>query len=314
MPNPKSNTCHSLATVLQYCATMEEQIKSFLDWLQNTKSYSRNTVEAYHNDLNQFLDFATGVRPQINHWNRVDKGILLSFVQYLKDRGYTPSSAARKIAVIKTFFHYLVSYSIVNDDPTATLGSPKVQKRAPQILSPEDIERLMVAVANRSNPKGFRDRAILEVLYATGVRVTELVSLDVESVDLENKTIQCAMSGGKKRVIPISERAANALDDYLRRGRSAFATQDDKRALFVNPHGERLTRQGLWLIIKEYVGDARISVPVTPHTLRHSFAVHQLNSGADLQSVQRLLGHANMTTTQMYVRLSGQSKQSAVEE
>jgi integrase/recombinase XerD len=290
-------------SVLQCCPTMKEQIQAFLEWLKNTKGYSRNTVEAYHNDLNQFLNFATGERPQINHWNRVDKGILLSFVQYLKDRGYTASSAARKIAVIKTFFHYLVNHAIVTDDPTATLGSPKVQKRVPQILSPVEIDRLMTAVANRSNPKGFRDRAILEMLYATGVRVTELVSFDVGSVDLESKTAQCAMSDNKQRVIPMSERATEALSDYLKRGRTAFVTKDDERALFVNPHGDRLTRQGLWLIIREYVKDAGITIPVTPHTLRHSFAVHQLNNGADMQSVQRLLGHANVATTQAYARM-----------
>lgn len=281
---------------------MEEQIKTFLDWLQNTKSYSRNTVEAYNNDLNQFLNFATGARPQINHWNRVDKGMLLSFIQYLKDRGYTPSSAARKIAVIKTFFHYLVSHSIVTDDPTATLGSPKVVKRAPQILSTQEIDRLMNVVASRIDEKGLRDRAILELLYASGMRVTELVSLNIHSVDLQAKTVQC-VDQDKRRMIPINQRTADALIDYLERGRRKFVVRDDELALFANPHGERLTRQGLWLIIKEYVKEAGITIPVTPHTLRHSFAVHQLNSGADLQSVQRLLGHANVATTQLYTRL-----------
>jgi len=282
---------------------MEEQIKTFLDWLEHPKAYSRNTVEAYRNDLNQLMNFATSERPQVNHWNRVDKGVLLSFVQYLKDRGYTASSAARKIAVIKTFFHYLVSHSIVPEDPTATLGSPKVIKRAPQILSTQEMDRLMTAAASRSSPKGFRDRAILEILYATGVRVTELVSLDVEAVDLDAKIVQCGAGGNRQRTVPINERVTLAVDDYLRRGRAAFVVSDVERALFVNPHGERLTRQGMWLIIREYVKEAGITIPVTPQTLRHSFAVHQLNSGADLSSVQRLLGHANVATTQVYAKM-----------
>jgi integrase/recombinase XerD len=223
---------------------------------------------------------------------------------HLKDRGYTTSSVARKVAVLKTYHHFLMQRGIVSDDPTATLGSPKVQKRLPQVLTTNEVNRLLAAPANHSTPKGFRDRAILELLYATGLRVTELVSLDTDSVELEARVVRCKGRGAKLRAIPISERAANALRDYLRRGRSALGAPDEDGALFVNPHGERLTRQGLWLIIKEYVKEANITTPVTPHTLRHSLAVHLLDGGADLENVQRLLGHANITTTQVYARLA----------
>ncbi len=283
---------------------MEEQISEFLAFLQDGKRYAHNTVEAYRNDLHQFLNFAVNARPHLAHWARVDKELLVEFIKDLTVRGYTPSSVARKVAVLKTFYHFLMQRQLVSDDPTATLGSPKVQKRLPQILTLEEVDRLLAAPVSHSTPKGFRDRAILELLYAAGVRVTELVSLDVDSVDLVERAVQCEGNGAKSRVIPITARAADALRDYLLRGRPAFPTRADERALIVNPHGDRLTRQGLWLIIKEYVKEADIQTPVTPHTLRHSFAVHQLNRGAAMQNVQKLLGHANITTTQMYARLA----------
>ncbi|HEX7587358.1 MAG TPA: tyrosine recombinase [Anaerolineae bacterium] len=281
---------------------MEEQITGFLAFLQEGKRYAQNTVEAYRNDLNQFLNFATSERPHLSTWGRVDKPLLLDFVTHLKERGYTASSVARKIAVLKTFYHFLTEQNLVPEDPTATLGSPKVQKKLPQILTQTEIDRLLAAPRNHVTPKGLRDRAILELLYAAGVRVTELVSLDVDSVNLNALTIDCVGSGAKVRVIPITDRAGAALSYYLQRGRPVLVSAT-ANALFVNPHGERLTRQGLWLILKEYVVEAQIKTPVTPHTLRHSFAVHQLNHGADLQNVQKLLGHANITTTQMYTRL-----------
>jgi len=292
---------------------MEGQINAFLAFLQDDKDYARNTVEAYRNDLSQFLNFTANERPHLTQWGRVDKPLLLEFIKDLTVRGYTPSSVARKVAVLKTFYHFLLQRNLVNADPTATLGSPKVQKRLPQILTIDEVDRLLTAPVRHRTPKGLRDRAILELLYASGMRVTELISLDVDAVDLQAMTVHCQGRGAKLRVIPITDRATSALSNYLQRGRSAFATDAGERALFVNPHGERLTRQGLWLIIKEYVKEVEIKTPVTPHTLRHSFAVHQLNHGADLQNVQRLLGHANITTTQMYTRLANAAADRAPE-
>lgn len=282
---------------------METQIQAFLESLQRNKGYSRNTIEAYRNDLNQFLNFALNERANLTHWGRVDKPLLLMFILHLKERGYTPSSVARKIAVIKSFYHYLSELGVIDNDPTITLGSPKVEKKLPQVLSVTEIDRLLAAPQSHRTPKGFRDRAILELLFATGMRVSELVSLNVEDVKMATRTVHCIGTGSKRRVIPVAQRALDALQNYLERGRPAFVG-DAERALFVNPHGERLTRQGLWLIIKEYVKESKISTPVTPHTLRHSFAVHLLNQGEDVQNVQRLLGHASIATTQMYVRLA----------
>lgn len=283
---------------------MEEQIREFLDYLQNNKGYAHNTVEAYRNDLTQFLNFATNERPQLTSWARVDRPLLLTFLMHLKEREYTAASMARKVAVIKTFFHFLLERHVVNEDPTVKLDSPKVEKRLPQVLTPEDVERLLSASARHDTPKGLRDRAILELLYASGLRVTELISLDMDSVNTDGKKIVCRGRGDRKREIPISDRAADALANYVERGRPALSADDGEKALFVNPRGDRLTRQGLWLIIKEYVKEAEITAEVTPHTLRHSFAVHSLSRGENLQNVQRLLGHSSITTTQVYTRLA----------
>lgn len=284
--------------------SMEEQIRDFLEYIRATKGYARNTVEAYRNDLTQFFNFAQSERPHLSSWARVDKPLLLGFLIHLKEREYTSASAARKVAVLKTFFHFLLDHRLIGDDPAATLDSPHVEKRLPQILTPDEVERLLAAPARHSTPKGLRDCAILELIYASGLRVSELVALDAADVDWEARTVQCLGAGGKKRVIPVAERAMQALDDYWQRGRPALASHGDESALFVNPRGRRLTRQGLWLIIKEYVTEAEITKVVTPHTLRHSFAAHLLSRGEDLQKVQRLLGHSNITTTQVYARLT----------
>ncbi len=284
--------------------SMEEQIRDFLDYIRANRGYARNTVEAYRNDLTQFLNFAQSERPHLSQWSRVDKGLLLDFLVHLKEREYTSASAARKVAVLKTFFHFLSERRVIADDPAAALDSPHVEKRLPQILSPEEVERLLAAPAQHSTPKGLRDRAILELIYASGLRVSELVALDAEDVDWEAGTVRCSGTGGKKRVIPVAARAMQALEQYWQRGRGALAPHDEERALFVNPRGHRLTRQGLWLIIKEYVAEAQITKVVTPHTLRHAFAAHMLGRGEDLPNVQRLLGHSNITTTQVYARLN----------
>ncbi len=283
---------------------MEQQIRDFLEYIHGSRGYAHNTVEAYRNDLTQFLGFATNSSAQVSSWSRVDKPLLHAYLDHLNERAYTPASVARKVAVIKTFFHFLTDRHVVTEDPTIKLDSPKVEKRLPQVLSTDEVERLMAAPVKYGTPKGFRDRAILELLYASGLRVSELVSLNAQDVDLEAKSVRCEGRGDKRRTIPISNRAADALENYMARGRPVLTSRSDERALFVNPRGDRLTRQGLWLIIKEYVKESNISVQVTPHTLRHSFAVHMLTRGENLQSVQQLLGHSNITTTQVYTRLA----------
>ncbi len=286
---------------------MEEQIHLFLDDLSKHRGYAPNTIQAYRNDLTQFLNFVQVEKPYLVQWSRIDKPLLITFLSHLAAHDYTPSSISRKIAVIKTFFHFLLSRKLVVNDPSSMLSGPRVKKKPPQTLSHDEIERLLDCPNHQHTPKGLRDCAILELLYASGMRVTEIVSLDVEDVELAQATVMCRKALGNPRAIPITQRAVDALDKYLRQGRAEFSSASNEKALFLNPHGERLTRQGLWLIIKEYVRRVEINAAVTPHTLRHSFAVHLLNRGEDVAQVQRLLGHLNVSTTQAYVRLMEQT-------
>ena len=280
---------------------MQEQIQDFLNFLDTEKGYADNTIAAYRNDLTQFLRYLEQ-QDRYSAWAEVDKDTIISYVLNLKEREYTSSTVARKVAAIKSFFHYLMAEKIVVDDPTATLDSPKVKKRLPKAISREDIERLLAAPAQGTSAKSQRDHALLEMLYASGMRVTELVSLDVSDVNLASDTVRVRgkKTSSKERIIPVGDQALEALRTYVNKGRMQLVRDPDERALFLNHRGQRLTRQGLWLIIKHYVDEVGISEDVTPHTLRHSFAAHKLSQGKSLQDIQKLLGHANISTTQVY--------------
>ncbi len=283
---------------------MQAKILDFLNFLDAEKGYADNTIAAYRNDLTQFLRYLQeqdGETEQLA-WAGVNRDTIISYVLNLKEREYTSSTVARKVAAIKSFFHYLVADKVIFDDPTATLDSPKVKKRLPKAISREDIERLLVAPAQGASAKSQRDHALLELLYASGMRVTELVSLDVGDVNLALGSVRVRgkKMSSKERVIPITDRALESLRSYLDRGRLQLMRDPEERALFLNHRGQRLTRQGLWLIIKHYVDEVGISEDVTPHTLRHSFAAHKLSQGKSLQDIQKLLGHANISTTQVY--------------
>jgi len=280
---------------------MQEQIQDFLNFLDTEKGYADNTIAAYRNDLTQFLRYLEQ-QDRYSTWAEVDKNTIINYVLNLKEREYTSSTVARKVAAIKSFFHYLMAEKIVADDPTATLDSPKVKKRLPKAISRDDIERLLAAPAQGTSAKPQRDHALLEMLYASGMRVTELVSLDVSDVNLASGTVRVRgkKASSKERIIPVGDRALDALQTYVNRGRMQLVRDPEERALFLNHRGQRLTRQGLWLIIKHYVDEVGISEDVTPHTLRHSFAAHKLSQGKSLQDIQKLLGHANISTTQIY--------------
>ena len=283
---------------------MHQEIESFLDSLQAEKRYSLNTVVAYRNDLNQFVNF---IQDEIGivSLEQITKEHLFSYVLGLKgDREYASSTVARKVAAIKSFFHYLVSHGFLSQDPSSELDSPHVLKNLPTAISEEQVQRLLGAAQNESGIRGLRDSALLEVLYATGMRVSEVVDLNLGDVDWEGRCVHCIHMDGKERVIPLHQRSLDALQMYLHDGRGKLVHQDDERALFLNHRGQRLTRQGLWLIIKKYVRVVGIGASVTPHTLRHSFATHLLNGGADVRQVQGLLGHANISTTQVYTQVT----------
>ncbi len=282
---------------------MQAYVDEFLDYLTAEKGYSSNTLAAYRNDLNQFTQRLSG-EAGVTSWEEVSQSQIVDYILYMKELEYASSTVARKVAAIKSFFHYLRDEDAVKNDPTLTLESPKVKKHLPKAITEEDVERLLAEPTKSDSPKALRDSALLEVLYATGMRVTELVSLNVTDVDLEAGTIYCIGKGDRERVAPIYDQAGLILGRYINEGRPRLARDAEEKALFLNHRGERLTRQGLWLIIKHYVDAIGIESEVTPHTLRHSFATHMLHGGAKLRDVQKLLGHANISTTQVYTQVT----------
>jgi integrase/recombinase XerD len=288
---------------------MEDQLSSFLNFLSNERNYSDNTIAAYRNDLGQFLKWLRSTYPNINSWQAVTQQMVAEYADVLKDKSYTASSVARKVAAIKSFFHFMLARGQINNDPTTDLDSPKVQKRLPRILTPEDIERLLEAPTRKRTPKGLRDTALLNLLYSSGMRVSEAVSLQVTDVDLNEGVLHCPGKDSSVRNLPLDEETQEILAEYLEKGRPHLVKNKDETALFLNHRGSQLTRQGLWLIIKAYASEANLSKRVTPHTLRHSFAAHKLNSGMDLRDIQHLLGHANISTTQIYSQLSKEAEE-----
>jgi integrase/recombinase XerD len=283
-------------------STMEEQVQQFLDYIAVEKGYSNNTLAAYRNDLSQFASY---VEPRGAGWDEVTPDLIMDYIMVMKTKQeYASSTVARKVAAIKSFFHYLVERGGLEDDPTATLDSPKVRKRLPKAISQEELDRLLGEPAREQTPKALRDRALLEVLYASGLRVTELVSLNVDDVNLASATLRVVRPKDRReRLVPIHDRAIEPLRDYLERGRMQLLRDAEERALFLNHRGRRLTRQGLWLIVKHYVREVGIREEVTPHTLRHTFAAHLIERKADLEYIQELLGHANISTTQVYTQV-----------
>jgi integrase/recombinase XerD len=284
---------------------MEEKIQEFLDYLAAERGSSENTIAAYHNDLTQFLDY---VRRQghAGDWVDVDRDLLVNYILDLKEREYASATVARKVAAMKSFCGFLLRTGAIEDNPAEELDSPRVDKHLPQTLSPGEVERLLAQPGETGHgAKALRDTALLEMLYATGMRVSEVAGLSLDDLDLGGGTVRCVGKGDKERVMPLYPHAVDTVDIYLQKGRPQLAgAGSQERTLFLNPRGDRLTRQGLWLIIKNYAREIGLEDRVTPHTLRHTFATHMLNGGAGLREVQRLLGHANISTTQVYTHIS----------
>ena len=302
---------------------LEGSLDEYLSALVQEKRYSRNTVAAYRNDLGQFIDhIVDSGAPLDGMWSNLPHDLVSGYVERLKhgkfrdssgrEKSAATSTVARKVAALKSFFRHLVDRGLLQSDPTQGLDAPKVQKRLPRTLSAQDVERLLTAPGNSNQPKTLRDRALLELLYATGMRVSELVSLNLDDVNLVTHDVRVRNErGDRERIVPVHDRAMAALQLYLERGRLQLVKkQIDQTALFLNHRGQKLTRQGMWLIIKEYAEQAGIPFEVTPHTLRHSFAAHMLeNHKASLGEVQHFLGHANVSTTQIYSQLATEQKQ-----
>jgi len=286
---------------------VKEAIDSFLNYLRVEKGFSSNTIDAYRNDLHQLASFVeekAARRGTIPPWASFDRQSMLGYLSDLKDRRYAPTTVARKVAAIKSFFSFLVAEGILRDNPTRGVPSPKVGKSLPKPISVNQARLLLEQPAKLSTPEAKRDSAMLHLLYATGMRVSELVSLNLADIDTEGGYVRCFGKGHKERLIPIHSQAAQVLKEYLAEGRPHLTHDSEEKALFLNRRGERLTRQGLWQILKGYAKSAELGTEVTPHTLRHSFATHMLSGGADLRSVQELLGHANISSTQVYTHLT----------
>lgn len=266
------------------------------------RGMSANTTAAYRTDLDQLCGFLRG--QEVAEWPAVTHDHVLGFLIFLRERRYATSTVARRTAAVKSFFGYLVSQQLIPLDPTEQIDSPKVDRFPPKAISPHQVDELLELPLRSSSPEGLRDKAMLELLYATGMRVSELVALEVADVALEKLTVRCAGRNGRERVLPLTETAATALEEYLDTSRPQLArnSAEQSSALFLNHRGKRLTRQGFWLILKGYAEEVGLH-DLTPHTLRHSFAAHMLSGGAELREVQERLGHASLSTTQIYTHM-----------
>lgn len=288
---------------------MRNTVQAFLNQLSIEKGFSENTVGAYRNDLYQLAGFIEGMSAAKKfdaQWSSVDRNLLINYIIDLKERNYSSATVARKVAAVKSFFAFLVSEGKVQTDPTENISSPKVNKSLPKPLSPAEMATLLAEPAKLSTPEALRDAAMLELLYACGMRVSELIDLNVNDVNLKAGFVRCLGKGSKERIIPVHEKAIECVGKYIAESRPGLVRGKDEAALFLNRRGDRLTRQGFWLILKGYAKASGIKKDVTPHTLRHSFATHVLNGGADLRAVQELLGHANISSTQIYTHLTSE--------
>jgi integrase/recombinase XerD len=282
---------------------MDEQVELFLQHLAEKRGLSGNTTAAYRTDLEQFRDFLR--ERQIGDWTVVAHEDILAFLLFLRERRYANSTVARRTAAVKSFYAFLTAENVVASDPTEQIDSPKVDRYLPKSLTPTQVDELLELPLRDPTPERLRDKGMLELLYATGMRVSELVALNLRDLNMESESVRCVGKAGRERILPISGSAVTAMEEYLDIARTQLARGAAQKtdALFLNHRGKRLTRQGFWLILKGYAEELDIH-DLTPHTLRHSFAAHMISGGADIRSVQALLGHASISTTQIYTQLN----------
>lgn len=274
-------------------------VEAFQEYLVNEKKSSANTISSYMSDINQFVSYVDDELhcslPMISHDD------VCVYVQWLRNSGKSSATVSRSVASIKCLYNHLISLGQAESNPALKIKFEKDAKKLPQILTSKEVE-LLLEQPKCVDAKGYRDRAMLELLYATGIRVTELISLNVDDINLAAGVIRCE-SKNKERLIPLYPAAINALTEYVVQVRNGMIATPEEPALFVNMNGERMSRQGFWKIIKVYQEKAGIKKDITPHTLRHSFAAHLLENGADLRSIQEMLGHADISSTQVYAHL-----------
>ena len=280
---------------------MEEAIQKFIKYLHKTKKASVNTELSYHRDLEKLADFLRGDL-EIDSWGAVTSTDLNSYMLYMEEQNYAASSISRSVASIRAFFNYLEKKHLIDDNPSDDLKAPRVEKKMPDTLTIREVDRLL-AQPNPVTGKGMRDRAMMELLYATGIRVSELIGLRLNDVNLKMNYISCA-ERTKERAVPFGSAAKEALTEYLEKARDTFPMAEENDILFTNISGRQMSRQGFWKLLKGYAAEAGIERDITPHTLRHSFAAHMIENGADLKSVQEMLGHSDISSTQIYVNVN----------
>ena len=276
---------------------MEKQVKLFLEFLQNDKKASENTLQSYRRDIVYFNKYL-----ESNNLNyaKIKEEDIKDYIEHLQEVGKKPSTISRSLASIRSFYQFLVKNKKVKQDPTSHIQSPKIEKRVPSVLTAQEVE-LLLDQPKDVDLKGTRDKAMLEFAYATGMRVTEIISLDIDDVKLDEGYVVCH-SGSKQRNIPLGTLSLKALKEYIEEARPVLIRDESVKALFVNVNGQRLTRQGFWKIVKYYKEQAHITKDITPHVLRHSFATHLLQNGADLKAIQTMLGHSDISSTQVYMQ------------
>ena len=280
---------------------MSEYLTIYESYLKNDKKASANTVSSYMRDLNQFNAYVSRYTGSLMD---VESVHIQSFSAWLTAQGKSPATVTRAMAAVKSFYSSMILMGYCQDNPAKEVAPVRVERKLPQILTGQEVE-LFLEQPECTDLKGFRDRAMLELLYATGIRVSELIALNVEDLDLQNKMLHCS-GRSKDRIIPLYQAAVQALSDYLGTVRGQLVSSPNESALFVNMSGERMSRQGFWKLIKFYQEKAGIKKEITPHTLRHSFAAHLLENGADIRAIQSMLGHADISSTQIYSKLLNQ--------
>jgi integrase/recombinase XerD len=282
---------------------MGDQLKDFIHFLIVEKGLAKNTIVSYERDLKSYIHYLNSVE-NIQHLNDVQRVHIVHFLGLLKEQGKSSKTLARHIASLRAFHQFLLRDKVTDHDPSVHIETPKMERSLPKVLNIQEVETLLDS-PKQNDHFGIRDKAMLEILYATGIRVSELIGLDLGDVHLTMGFVRCIGKGNKERIIPIGKTAANALKHYLEQGRPFFVNKKQREeALFLNHHGMRLTRQGFWKILKRLAAEAGIQKELTPHTLRHSFATHLLENGADLRAVQEMLGHADISTTQIYTHVT----------
>lgn len=280
---------------------MKNLLEQFSHFLTVEKGLARNTVDSYRRDLNIFFLFLEGEK--ISAPSEVKRDLITRYLLGLKEAGRASSTISRNVASIRSFFNFLVQEDLIEENPSQLVKAPRIEKKLPRVLSTKEVDRLLQQPRD-DGQAGLRDKAMLELLYASGIRVSELVSLNVTDFSPEAGFLRCRGKGMKERIVPVGSVAVKFVGEYIGSCRPKMLKRGEEKALFLNHHGHRLTRQGFWKILKKYARQSQLNGEVTPHTLRHSFATHLLENGADLRSVQEMLGHSDISTTQIYTQIT----------